>query len=67
MTVAPAFSSSMHCLPLIPLPPAAFSPLTMVKSAANSSCNPFSRWPSALRPGSPTTSPKKSIRIILSR
>ncbi len=46
----------------MPRPPAAFSPLTMMKSRPSSLRNSGKCSITALRPGSPTMSPRKSMR-----
>ena len=46
----------------MPLPPAEFSPFTTIKSMFLSSRNFGTNVATALRPGSPTISPKKSNR-----
>src|SRR5262245_55269605 len=48
----------------MPIPPAAFSPLTTTKSGANSSRSPGSSPRSARRPARPTTSPMKRIAVM---
>src|SRR5438105_2887106 len=49
----------MVILPVMPRPPAAFSPFTTIKSSPCCSFNSGSRAMTALRPGSPTMSPRK--------
>src|SRR5918995_727057 len=63
MTSAPALNSSSACLGVIPMPPAAFSPLTTTKSAASSARRSPSMVRSARRPAEPTTSPTKRIAV----
>src|SRR5918995_1617067 len=61
MTSAPALNSSSACLGVMPMPPAAFSPLTTTKSAPSSSrSGPSMAW-ATRRPLEPTTSPTKRI------
>ena len=48
----------------MPIPPAAFSPLTTTKSGASSSRSPGSSSRSARRPARPTTSPMKRMAVI---
>ena len=64
MTATPALSRSMAIFPVIPRPPAAFSPLTTTKSTPLSFKNTGTAAVTALRPGSPTMSPRKRSRII---
>src|ERR1051325_7500252 len=64
MTETPARSRSIVILPVIPRPPAAFSPFTTTKSIACFAFNSGSRAMTALRPGSPTMSPRKSTVSI---
>ena len=54
----------MAILPVIPRPPAAFSPFTMTKSTPRSLRNMGTDLMTALRPGSPTMSPRNRMRII---
>src|SRR5205814_5329766 len=61
MTETPARKRSMVIFPVMPRPPAAFSPLTMMKSKACFSFNFGSLAITAVRPGSPTISPRKRI------
>ncbi len=49
---------------VMPLPPAAFSPLTTTKSKQSSVFREGSERMTAVRPGSPTTSPKNNSRIM---
>lgn len=49
---------------VMPLPAAAFSPLTMMKSAPCSRLSSGNMCFTAVRPGSPTTSPIKSMVIM---
>ena len=65
MTVAPALSRPIAILGVIPRPPAEFSPLTTTKLTPLSSRIRGIKEATALRPGSPTTSPRKSNRSIL--
>ena len=51
ITSTPAANSSSACLGVIPMPPAAFSPLATTKSSANSSRSPGSSSLSVRRPG----------------
>src|SRR5690348_2309702 len=48
----------------MPIPPAAFSPLTTTKSGASSSRRPGSSWRSRRRPARPTTSPMKRMEVM---
>src|SRR5206468_8505026 len=64
-TETPARKRSIVILPVMPRPPAAFSPFTTIKSTSCCSFNSGSRAMSALRPGSPTTSPRKRTASIL--
>src|SRR5260370_2552416 len=59
MTETPARKRSIVIFPVIPRPPAAFSPLTMTKSNACFDFSSGSRAMTTERPGSPTTSPRK--------
>src|ERR1700736_2188430 len=59
MTETPARRRSIVIFPVMPRPPAAFSPLTTIKSAPYCAFSSGSRAMTALRPGSPTTSPRK--------
>ena len=66
MTSAPAANSSSACLGVMPMPPAAFSPLTTTKSAPSSSRRSASIVRATRRrPLEPTTSPTKGSRRIL--
>src|SRR5437899_4941876 len=58
-TETPARKRSIVILPVMPRPPAAFSPLTTIKSTPCCSLSSGSPAMTALRPGSPTTSPRK--------
>ena len=54
----------MAIFAVIPRPPAAFSPFTMTKSTPRSLRNTGTDFMTALRPGSPTMSPRNRMRII---
>jgi len=54
-------------LGVIPIPPAAFSPLTTTKSGANSERRTGSSSRSARRPARPTMSPMKRIAVMRAR
>src|SRR3954470_19602231 len=60
----PADSSSSASLGVMPIPPAAFSPLITTKSGASSSRRPGSSSRSARRPARPTTSPMKRMAVM---
>src|SRR5205807_8241152 len=63
-TETPARKRSIVILPVMPRPPAEFSPFTTIKST---SCCSFSFWREAMtaaRPGWPTMSPRKSTVSI---
>jgi hypothetical protein len=61
-TAAPARMRLMAIFGVMPRPPAEFSPFTTMKSSLSSSLSSGSSTETALRPGSPTTSPKKRRR-----
>jgi hypothetical protein len=61
----PAPNSSSASFGVMPMPPAAFSPLATTKSGASSSRRPGSSSRSARRPARPTTSPMKRIAVML--
>ena len=63
ITSAPARKSSSACRGVIPMPPEAFSPLTITKSAPSSSRRPASMVRATRRPAEPTTSPTKRIAV----
>src|SRR6266403_931356 len=58
-TETPARKRSIVIFPVIPRPPAAFSPFTMTKSKPYFDFSSASRAITAVRPGSPTMSPRK--------
>src|SRR5229473_802105 len=62
MTSAPAARSSATSLAVRPKPPAAFSPLRMVRSASSSRFSPGRIALTASRPGWPTTSATNRMR-----
>src|SRR5713226_1022634 len=62
MTSAPAARSSATSLAVRPKPPAAFSPLRIVRSASSSRFSPGRIALTASRPGWPTTSATKRMR-----
>src|SRR5215204_244549 len=61
MMSAPALKSSSACFGVMPMPPAAFSPLTTTKSAPSSPRSGSSIARATRRPVEPTTSPTKRI------
>ena len=63
ITSAPASSSSFACGAVRPMPPEAFSPFTMVKSALSRALRGSSRSTMARRPARPMTSPRNKIRM----
>src|SRR5690349_6436733 len=62
-TSAPALKSSSAYFGVMPIPPAAFSPLTTTKSAPSSSRRLPSMVRAARRPAEPTTSPTNRIVV----
>src|SRR3954471_20140085 len=65
MTATPARSRSIVIFGVMPRPPAEFSPFTMTKSTPRSCLYRFTLSVTALRPGSPTMSPRNKMRNML--
>src|SRR4051794_35474508 len=63
MASTPAANRSSAVLGVMPMPPAAFSPLATTKSSPNSERSPGSSARRARRPGAATTSPTKRMVV----